>query len=103
MKILITSMLSGDGKSVVQSRKLPAETEHIRHELIEIAELEEREGYSQELVYDKEQKKFKFEYKEIPKTSDQEQEERLKVLEKALTEALKDKKEYIISEELEGM
>lgn len=100
MKILVTSMASDREKSVLQSQILPAETEHIRHTLIEVEELEEKEGYSQELVYDEEQKNFKLEYKEIPKTSDQEQEERLKVLEKALAEALKDKKEDIISEEL---
>lgn len=100
MKILITSMTSEKGKIVVRSQILPKETENILHEVIEVAEIEEKEGCFKELVYDNKTKKYKFEYREIPKTSDQEQEERIKVLEKALAEALKDKKEDIISEEL---
>lgn len=103
MKVLVTSMNKGIGKSIVQSQILPAETEHIRHALIEVNELEEKEGYSQELVYDEAQKNFKFEYKEIPKSSVQEQEERIRVLEKALAETLKSQKEDIIGDELEGM
>lgn len=68
MKILITALKTGDGKKVMEYTKLEAETENIKHELIELEPLEEKAGFTQEVVYDNKTNSYKFEYKAIPKS-----------------------------------
>lgn len=72
MKILVTTMQSGaDVKEIVSTHMLPDESENIKHELIELVPLSEKAGYTQELVYDKESKSYKFNYVEIPKSEEE--------------------------------
>ena len=72
MKILVTTMQSKkDVKEIVSTHFLPDESENIKHELVELAPLPEKAGYTQELVYDKESKSYKFDYAEIPKTEEE--------------------------------
>ena len=72
MKILITTMQSGeDAKEIISTHFLSDETENIKHELIELDKMPEKEGYTQELVYDKESKGYKLHYVEIPKTEEE--------------------------------
>lgn len=72
MKILVTTMQSKkDVKEIVSTHMLPDESENIKHELIELVPLSEKAGYTQELVYDKESKTYKFHYVEIPKTEEE--------------------------------
>ena len=72
MKILVTTMQSKkDVKEIVSTHMLPDESENIKHELIELVPLSEKAGYTQELVYDKESKSYKFNYVEIPKSEEE--------------------------------
>lgn len=100
MKILVTTMKLQEDKSIVSSQLLQEETDNIKHELIYLEPLPDKEGFQQIVVYDKASGSYKFEYEELPKTQDNLQEERIALLEKALSEALKDKKENLIVDEL---
>lgn len=100
MKILITTMRNDDDKKIVSTQFLSEETENIKHELIELEPLPEKEGYTQVVRYDKEKRQYELEYEEIPKTPEELIEERLRVVEKAAAEALQEKKDKIIEDEL---
>ena len=100
MKILVTTMRNDDDKKIVSTQFLSEETENIKHELIELEPLPEKEGYTQVVRYDKEKRQYELEYEEIPKTPEELIEERLRVVEKAAAEALQEKKDKIIEDEL---
>lgn len=87
MKILVTAMRNNDDKKIVSTQFL-SETENIKHELIELEPLPEKEGYTQEVIYDKESKSYKLHYVEIPKTETEKLREELKKTNKALQEFL---------------
>lgn len=87
MKILVTAMRNNDDKKIVSTQFL-SETENIKHELIELEPLPEKEGYTQEVIYDKEFKSYKLHYVEIPKTETEKLREELKKTNKALQEFL---------------
>ena len=87
MKILVTAMRNNDDKKIVSTQFL-SETENIKHELIELEPLPEKEGYTQEVIYDKESKSYKLHYVEVPKTETEKLREELKKTNKALQEFL---------------
>ncbi|MGP1448145.1 MAG: hypothetical protein ACTTKQ_00445 [Filifactor alocis] len=87
MKILITTMRNDYDKKIVSTQFL-SETENIKHELIELEPLPEKEGYTQEVIYDKKSKSYKLHYVEIPKTETEKLREELKKTNKALQEFL---------------
>lgn len=66
MKYVVTTMDTGDTKQVINQQMLPAETDSIKHELIELEPLEKKAGFTQEIVFDG--KTYKLEYKAIPKS-----------------------------------
>lgn len=100
MKILVTTMKNNDDKKIVSTQVLSQETENIKHELIELEPLPEKEGYTQVVRYDKEKRQYKLEYEEIPKTPEELLEERLRIVEKATAESLQGKKDKLIEDEL---
>lgn len=100
MKILVTTMKNNDDKKVVSTQFLSVETENIHHELIELEPLPKKDGYTQVVRYDKEKRQYELEYEEIPKTPEELLEERLRIVEKAAAEALQEKKDKIIEDEL---
>lgn len=87
MKILVTAMKNNDDKKVI-STQFMVETENIKHELIELEPLPEKEGYTQEVIYHKESKSYKLHYVEIPKSETEKLREELKKTNKALQEFL---------------
>lgn len=99
MKILVTAMRNNDDKKIVSTQFL-SETENIKHELIELEPLPKKDGYTQVVRYDKEKRQYELEYEEIPKTPEELLEERLRIVEKAAAEALQEKKDKIIEDEL---
>lgn len=100
MKILITTMRNDDDKKIISTQFLSEETENIKHELIELERLPEKDRYTQVVQYDKEKRQYKLEYEEIPKTSEELLEERLRIVEKATAESLQEKKDKLIEDEL---
>lgn len=88
MKILVTTMKNNDDKKVISTQFLPNETENIKYELIELEPLPEKEGYTQEVIYDKKSKSYKLHYVEIPKSELEIVREELKKTNKALQEFL---------------
>lgn len=86
MKLLITTMKNNDDKKIVSTQFLSEETENIKHELIELAPLPEKEGYTQELVYDKESKSYKLYYVEIPKSETEKLREELEMAKGSIVE-----------------
>ncbi len=88
MKILITTMQNNDGKKIVSTQFLSEETENIKHELIELEPLPEKEGYTQEVIYDKKSESYKLHYVEIPKSELEIVREELKKTNQALQEFL---------------
>lgn len=100
MKILITTMKNETDKKIISTKFLSDETENIKHELIELEPLPEKEGYTQVVQYDKAKQQYKLEYEEIPKTPEELLEERLRVVEKAAAESLQEKKDKLIEDEL---
>lgn len=100
MKILITTMRNDDDKKIVSTQFLSDETDNIKHELIELEALPEKEGYTQVVQYDKAKQQYKLEYEEIPKTPEELLEERLRIVEKATAESLQGKKDKLIEDEL---
>lgn len=99
MKILVTAMRNNDDKKIVSTQFL-SETKNIKHELIELESLPEKEGYTQVVQYDKAKQQYKLEYEEIPKTPEELLEERLRIVEKATAESLQGKKDKLIEDEL---
>ena len=87
MKILVTAMRNNDDKKIVSTQIL-SETENIKHELIELEPLPEKEGYTQEVIYDKKSKSYKLHYVEIPKSELEIVKEELKKTNQALQEFL---------------
>lgn len=87
MKILVTAMRNNDDKKIVSTQFL-SETENIKHELIELEPLPEKEGYTQEVIYDKKSKSYKLHYVEIPKSELEIVKEELKKTNQALQEFL---------------
>lgn len=100
MKILVTTMKNNDDKKIVSTQFLSQETDSVKHELIELEVLPNKEGYTQEIIYDKEKQQYKLEYEEIPKTPEELLEERLRIVEKATAESLQGKKDKLIEDEL---
>ena len=88
MKILVTAMRNNDDKKIVSTQFLSEETENIKHELVELALLPEKEGYTQEVIYDKKSKSYKLHYVEIPKSELEIVREELKKTNQALQEFL---------------
>lgn len=100
MKILVTTLSVEDNKKIVATQWQTEETGNIKHELIELEKLPEKEGYIQIVIYDEKKKQFKLEYEALPKTQEQILDERLNTVEKAIAETLHDKKDKIIEDEL---
>lgn len=71
MKILVTTMKNNDDKKIVSTQFLSQETDSVKHELIELEVLPNKEGYTQEIIYDKEKQQYKMQYKEIPKSEEE--------------------------------
>lgn len=88
MKILITTMRNDDDKKIISTQYLSQETDSIKHELIELEVLPDKEGYTQEVIYDKAKQQYKMQYKEIPKSELEIVREELKKTNKALQEFL---------------
>lgn len=86
MKVLVTSMKNESETIVANYQILSAETENIKHELVEVEDLPEKKGYSKELVYDKDLKKYKFEYQELPLTEEEKMNEEIIKLKQALVD-----------------
>lgn len=86
MKVLVTSTNNGEEKTVTYAQMLSAETDNIKHELVEVEDLPEKKGYSKELMYDKDLKKYKFEYRELPLTEEEKMNEEIIKLKQALVD-----------------
>lgn len=86
MKVLITAMKTEEGKKVTFFQTLHEETENIKHELVEVEGVEDKEGFTKEVVFNAQTKKYEFAYVEVPKTRLQEVEEELEKTNQALQE-----------------
>lgn len=82
MKILITTQYNPEDKTtkLLQYQNLPQETENIKHFIVEIEELQPKQGFMITMDWDNEQKTLVQKYVEIPKTKEEELEDKLKAI-----------------------
>lgn len=82
MKILITTQYNEDTKTnqLLYHQLLPQETENIKHSIAEIEELKPKQGFMITMDWDNEKKTLVQKYVEIPKTKEEELEDKLKAI-----------------------
>ena len=82
MKILLTTQYNPENKSttLLQFHALSQETENIKHSIVEIEELQPKQGYTITIDWDDEKKTVIQKYVEIPKTKEEELEDKLKAI-----------------------
>lgn len=92
MKILITTQYNPEDKTtkLLQYQNLPQETENIKHSIVEIEELQPKQGFMITMDWDNEQKTLVQKYVEIPKTKEEELEDKLIRLERVLAGNISD-------------
>jgi len=92
MKILITTQYNEDTKTnqLLYHQLLPQETENIKHSIAEIEELKPKQGFMITMDWDNEKKTLVQKYVEIPKTKEEELEDKLIRLERVLAGNISD-------------
>lgn len=88
MKVLITEMQSEGKKVLVGYQVLSNETENIKHSLIEVEAVTEKEGYKSVIYFDEEANTYKFVLEELEKTQEEVLEEEVTKLKKALANVM---------------
>ena len=92
MKILITTQYNPEDKTtkLFQHQNLSQETENIKHSIVEIEELQPKQGYSIVTEWDNEKKTVVQKYVEVPKTKEEILEDKVIRLERVLTGNISD-------------
>ena len=92
MKVLITTQYNPEDKTtkLLQYQNLLQETENIKHSIVEIEELQPKQGFMITMDWDNEKKTVIQKYVEIPKTKEEELEDKLIRLERVLAGNISD-------------
>lgn len=91
MKFLITTQRVNDqgDMTVAYVQSLPLESDNMKHHLVHVDYLPDKEGYHQELIYDNLAEAFKFVYVRDPLTEEEKVAEKVDELEKRALSAEK--------------
>lgn len=87
MKLLITlqNNPATNSKTLVYQQNLSSETENIKHSIVEVEDLPEKQGFTIVREWDNEKQIVTQKYTEIPRTKEQELEDKVIRLERVLT------------------
>lgn len=91
MKLLITLQNNPEtnSKTLIYQQVLSPETENIKHSIVDIEDLTEKQGFTIVREWDNEKQIVTQKYTEIPKTKEQELEDKLKAIQEQVEQSNK--------------